>query len=142
VSLPAGSDGAPQGLEGGQPAGVQRLDKWLWFARLTKSRTLAAQLIESGKVRINRAKAVKPSQTVKIGDVLTLAIRGGVEVVRVLSPGARRGPAPEARCLYEILSSTHGRLKAEADMGKRDPGSGRPTKRERRLTDQLKDQDE
>jgi ribosome-associated heat shock protein Hsp15 len=83
---------------------VQRLDKWLWFARIVKSRTLAAQLVQDGKVRINRAKVAKPAQTVRPDDVLTISIRGGVQVLRVIAPGARRGPPAEARLLYELLS--------------------------------------
>jgi ribosome-associated heat shock protein Hsp15 len=87
-----------------QAAGTQRIDKWLWFARIIKSRTLAAQLVVEGKVRVNRVKAVKPSQTVRAGDVLTLTLRGRVDIVRVLAPGERRGPPDEARRLYDVLS--------------------------------------
>ena len=89
-------------------AAAQRLDKWLWFARITKSRTLAAQLVVDGKVRVNRTKAAKASQTVRSGDVLTIALRGHVQVLRVLAPGLRRGPPPEARQLYEVVSSVGG----------------------------------
>lgn len=85
-------------------AGTQRVDKWLWFARIVKSRTQAAQLVDDGKVRINRVKAVKPGQTVKIGDVLTIAVRGRIEVLRILVPGERRGPPAEARQLYEPVT--------------------------------------
>jgi len=87
---------------------VQRLDKWLWFARIVKSRTLAAQLVEDGKVRINRAKVAKPAQAVRPNDVLTIVIRGRVQVIRVVAPGARRGPPAEARLLYELLSPPSG----------------------------------
>jgi ribosome-associated heat shock protein Hsp15 len=87
-----------------QAAGTQRIDKWLWFARIIKSRTQAADLVVEGKVRINRVKASKPSQTVRAGDVLTLALRGRVDILRVLAPGERRGPPDEARRLYEVLS--------------------------------------
>jgi ribosome-associated heat shock protein Hsp15 len=87
-----------------QAAGTQRIDKWLWFARIIKSRTLAAQLVVEGKVRINRVKATKPSQSVRAGDVLTLTLRGRVDILRVLAPGERRGPPEEARRLYEVLS--------------------------------------
>jgi ribosome-associated heat shock protein Hsp15 len=79
----------------------QRLDKWLWFARILKTRTLAAQLIEGGKVRVNRVRVVKPSHSVQQGDVLTIALRGHVLVLRILAGGTRRGPPPEARLLYE-----------------------------------------
>ena len=122
-------------------AETQRLDKWLWFARVTKSRTLAAQLVQDGKVRVNRAKAAKPSHTVRSGDVLTIALRGNVEVLKVLAPGARRGPPSEARLLYEVLSSVAGRSPAQLGAADRDRGTGRPTKRERRLTDRLTEQD-
>jgi ribosome-associated heat shock protein Hsp15 len=117
-------------------AETQRLDKWLWFARITKSRTLAAQLIQDGKVRVNRTKAAKPSHSVRSGDVLTIVIRGNVEVVKVLAPGARRGPAPEARLLYELVSDSNKSIGQPGAAG-RVPGTGRPTKRERRLTDRL-----
>lgn len=87
-----------------QPPGTQRVDKWLWFARIAKSRTLAAQLVADGKVRINRVRTAKPSQTVKVGDVLTVTVRGRVDIFRVLAPGERRGPPVEARGLYEVLT--------------------------------------
>jgi ribosome-associated heat shock protein Hsp15 len=125
----------PSAREQDDPTGTQRLDKWLWFARVTKSRTLAAQLVLDGKVRVNRAKATKPSQSVRRGDVLTLAVRGKVEVLRVVAAGARRGPPAEARQLYEALSSTGGHPRE--DIAPREPGAGRPTKRDRRLTDRL-----
>ena len=93
---------------GDDPAGrdeaeVQRLDKWLWFSRMLKSRTLAAQLVTDGKVRINRARVTKPSHALRKGDVLTIAMRGNVKILKVLAPGHRRGPPPEARLLYEIV---------------------------------------
>jgi ribosome-associated heat shock protein Hsp15 len=119
---------------------TQRLDKWLWFARITKSRTLAAHLVQDGKVRVNRTKAAKPSLTVRSGDVLTIAVRGSVEVLRVLGPGARRGPPAEARLLYEVLSSAGG-SPGPSSVGARARGTGRPTKLERRLTDRLTEQD-
>ena len=87
---------------------MQRLDKWLWFARIVKSRTLAAQLVQDGKVRVNRTKVAKPAQTVRADDVLTIVIRGNVQVLKVVAPGARRGPPAEARLLYEVLSRRMG----------------------------------
>jgi ribosome-associated heat shock protein Hsp15 len=124
---------------GGAPAAVQRLDKWLWFARIVKSRTLAAQMVQDGKVRVNRAKVAKPAQTVRPDDVLTIAIRGNIQVVKVLAPGARRGPPAEARQLYELLSAPDGSAAAapSAGSGERTRGTGRPSKRDRRLTDRL-----
>lgn len=86
----------------------QRLDKWLWFARVVKSRTLAAELVVLGKVRVNRVRAVKASQTLRPGDVVTLVLAGRVLILKVLAPGVRRGPAAEARRLYEPLSAPLG----------------------------------
>jgi ribosome-associated heat shock protein Hsp15 len=83
----------------------QRIDKWLWFARIVKTRSLAAALVSGGKVRVNRQKIAKPSHPVAPGDVLTIALRGHVRVLRLLDPGTRRGPAPEARLLYEDLAA-------------------------------------
>lgn len=82
---------------------AQRIDKWMWFARLVKTRTLAAKLVEGGAVRVNRQKVAKPSHPVAPGDVLTVAVHGTVKVVRVEAIGSRRGPAPEARLLYADL---------------------------------------
>jgi ribosome-associated heat shock protein Hsp15 len=120
---------------------TQRLDKWLWFARVTKSRNLAAQLVQDGKVRVNRTKVAKPSHTVRSGDVLTIAVRGSVEVLKVLAPGVRRGPPPEARQLYHVVSSVSGGSSARAGPDTRVQGANRPTKRERRLAERLAKQD-
>jgi len=83
----------------------QRIDKWLFFARVVKSRSLAAKLAQSGRVRVNREKIDQASQLVRPGDVLTITLDRRVLVYRVLSPGLRRGPAEEARTLYEDLTS-------------------------------------
>jgi ribosome-associated heat shock protein Hsp15 len=122
-------------------AAAQRLDKWLWFSRVLKSRTLAAELVTEGKVRVNRTRVTKPSQSIRAGDVLTIALRGRVQVLRVLAPGERRGPAADARLLYEVISTgaPEGSQVAEnaAPVAQRAPGSGRPSKRDRRQTDRL-----
>jgi len=81
----------------------QRLDRWLWFSRLVRSRTSAAQLVADGKVRVNRVRTLKSSHAVHPGDVLTLALRGQIRVVKVVDCGKRRGPPLEARSLYETL---------------------------------------
>lgn len=127
-------DEAPLG--GGQ----QRLDKWLWFARILKSRTLAAAAVGEGKVRVNKVRAAKPAQTIKPGDVLTIALREKVLIVKVILPGTRRGPATEARTLYEDLTPPPAPRSPVPMHAQRAPGSGRPSKRERRLTDNLKGQ--
>lgn len=114
------------------PEGRQRLDKWLWYARLAKTRTLAQKLSVSGHVRINRDRIDSASHPVKTGDVLTVALAGGVRVLKILATGERRGPATEARLLYEDLSPPTPRAV---------PGQGaggiRPTKRERRVLDRF-----
>ncbi|MCV2868388.1 RNA-binding S4 domain-containing protein [Defluviimonas sp. WL0002] len=82
-----------------------RLDKWLWQARFFKSRTLAAGRVCAGAVRVNGERASKPAHPIAAGDVLTFAQGGAVRVVRVLAIGARRGPAAEARLLYDDLDA-------------------------------------
>ena len=81
----------------------QRLDKWLWCARFLKARSDCARLIEGGLVRINRQPTDKPHARLRPGDVVTLPLRGDVLVVRVLALALRRGPAPEARALYQTI---------------------------------------
>jgi ribosome-associated heat shock protein Hsp15 len=120
--------------------GRQRLDKWLFFARVVKSRTLAAKLAAAGRVRINRDKATQAADPVKPGDVLTITLERRILVWRVLDAGTRRGPAEEARGLYEDLSPPAAAPDSPADEAappQRDAGAGRPTKRERRETDML-----
>ncbi len=83
----------------------QRLDKWLWFARVVKTRSLAAKLVTDGHVRVNSARVETAAKAVKPGDVVTVALERTVRVMKVLSAGDRRGPAPEAQGLYEDLSA-------------------------------------
>jgi ribosome-associated heat shock protein Hsp15 len=78
-----------------------RIDKWLWFARFFKSRSLAASVVEAGEVRLNGAPVVKTAQAVKVGDELVFPTGPKWHRVRVLALGDRRGPAPEAQGLYE-----------------------------------------
>ncbi len=121
--------------------GRQRIDKWLWFARLTKTRTLAQKLAISGRVRVNREKVDAASQLIKAGDVLTIAGDRDVRVLKVVAPGTRRGPAPEAQLLYEDLSPAPAEARAPGNAAApadRTPGSGRPTKRDRRAMDRLR----
>ena len=121
--------------------GRQRLDKWLFFARVVKSRSLSQKLIEAGGVRLNREKTLQPSQPVKAGDVLTITLDRRVLVYRILAPGERRGPAEEARTLFEDIAPPAPRAEVPPvpALPKRDAGSGRPTKKERRATDRLLD---
>lgn len=82
-----------------------RLDKWLWQARFFKTRSLAATVANKGKVRINRMLVTKPHYRVRPGDVLTFVQGRDIRVVRILALGERRGPAPEARTLYEDIGA-------------------------------------
>ena len=123
-----------------QAGGTQRIDKWLWFARVVKTRTLAAKLVTEGCVRLNRVKVEKPSATVRIGDVLTIAVHTRVRILKVINPGAKRGSAPEAALLFKDLTPpAEPMIKPPPGPADRDAGSGRPTKRERRQTDRLRD---
>lgn len=129
--------------DGGRQASTadsRRIDRWLWFARVVKSRTLAAGLVEAGRVRLNRQKVTKASQAVKPGDVLTITVGPGVRVLKIEAVGERRGPATAARELYEDLTPPPPPVEAtpEALSGERNSGSGRPTKRDRRMTERLK----
>jgi ribosome-associated heat shock protein Hsp15 len=124
--------------------GRQRIDKWLFFARVVKSRSLAAKLAVAGRVRINRDKASQAADLVKPGDVLTITLDRRILIYKVLFTGTRRGPADEARTLYEDLSpppAPKEAAPANAILPLRDMGSGRPTKRERRETDRLRGKD-
>lgn len=132
-----------------EPVKGQRLDQWLWFARITKSRTLAQALIERGKVRVNTIKVVRASHGLNAGDTITFTDGPRVRIFTVKAFGARRGPAAEAQALYEELTPAADRTKStganKADTshltvsGVRQDGAGRPTKRERRATERLKD---
>jgi ribosome-associated heat shock protein Hsp15 len=88
----------------------QRLDKWLWFARFAKTRSLAAKLIASGFVRVNGQRAESAAKAVAVGDVITMALQRTTVVVRVAELGTRRGPAPEARLLYVDVERDDGAL--------------------------------
>ncbi len=83
----------------------QRLDKFLWHARVVKARTSAAQLVEKGHVRINGVRETAPGHAVKPGDVLTIALDRNVRVLKVIGFSERRGDASSARMLYEDLQS-------------------------------------
>jgi ribosome-associated heat shock protein Hsp15 len=95
----------------------QRLDKWLWFARFAKTRTLAAKLVTSGFVRLNGQRTDNAAKAIAIGDVITIALSRATLVVRVEALGERRGPAPEARQLYIDLSQDNAALVSDRDNG-------------------------
>jgi ribosome-associated heat shock protein Hsp15 len=92
----------------------QRLDKWLWCARFLKARAECARLVGEGGLRINRQPTDKPHARLRAGDVITLPLRGRVLVLQVLGLAARRGPASEARLLYqEIGERNNGAVPAD-----------------------------
>jgi ribosome-associated heat shock protein Hsp15 len=86
-----------------------RLDQWLWFARFAKSRSLAARLCAMGEVAINGVTVKKANQTVRVGDVVVVLHGGWQRTIRVSALGLRRGPAAEARTLYEEIEAARRR---------------------------------
>ncbi|MEK1893656.1 MAG: RNA-binding S4 domain-containing protein [Rhizobium sp.] len=117
----------------------QRIDKWLFFTRMVKSRSLAQSHIQSGHVRINGERALQPSQTIKAGDKVELALERRDVVLIVKSGGKRRGPYEEARLLYEDLTPPPDEAKrlTPYEQAIRATGAGRPTKKDRRAIDRL-----
>jgi len=83
----------------------QRLDKWLWFARMARTRTAAAQLVVDGHVRVNGQRITQAAKVVRPGDVLTVALPRDVKLLRIAATGERRGPYDEARRLYEDMTA-------------------------------------
>jgi ribosome-associated heat shock protein Hsp15 len=107
----------------------QRIDRWLWHARLVRTRPLAAILAASGHVRVNGQRVTAAARAVRIGDVLTVALPRAVRVVRVQAFAVRRAGARDAQMLYEDLTREDNFRQSGPvrEMG------GRPTRRERRL---------
>lgn len=128
-----------------EPIRKERLDRFLFFSRALKSRTLAQKVIETGAIRINSERTIRSDHKVGAGDVLTMTLHERIVIWRILDCGTRRGPAAEAQGLYEDLSPPAlpraERSPYEAAIAPRDEGAGRPTKRERRLTDKLRGED-
>lgn len=126
----------------------QRIDKWLWHARIVKTRTLATRLAASGRMRVNRRRTVRASHTVRPGDVLTFVHGRQVRVLRILALAERRGPAPDGRALYDDLAppvrekspgrpATGAISVTQGPVATRPRGAGRPTKRDRRAIESL-----
>lgn len=114
-----------------QPTDTLRIDKWLWYARFFKTRSLSARVVTGGKLRVNQLIVKKASATVKIGDVLTFAQEKDIRVIKIIALGHRRGPANEAQDLYEDLAPIEAKPKI-VENNPRFEGGGRPTSRERR----------
>jgi len=120
-----------------------RLDKWLWYARFFKTRALATKAIAGGRFRLDGEVMSKPHRAAQPGQVLTFMQGDRVRVIRIVELGSRRGPATEAMLLYEDLSPEvskreSGAEKAAPVFESRERGTGRPTKRDRRATQNLK----
>ena len=115
-----------------------RLDKWLWYARFFKTRSLATKACTAGGLRVDGAPVSKANSKVKIGDVLTFPQGRHIRVVKVLGLGTRRGPAVEAQALYEDLKPPAKDNKLPSDaQAERPRGAGRPTKKDRRAFERL-----
>ncbi|MBW8320150.1 MAG: RNA-binding S4 domain-containing protein [Arenimonas sp.] len=117
----------------------QRIDKWLFFARVTKSRSLAQERVSGGHVRVNGQIVRQSSHLIGPGDRIEVALQKRDIVLLVVKPGERRGPFEQARLLYEDITpppSEEDKL-GLLDQATRLPGSGRPTKKERRAIDRL-----
>ncbi|MBI3451409.1 MAG: RNA-binding S4 domain-containing protein [Rhodospirillales bacterium] len=120
---------------------TQRLDKWLWCARFFRSRSLAARLCNEGRLRIAGRVVAKAHYALKPGDVLTFPYGTDIRVVRVATLAKRRGPAAEARGLYEDLALAMEKAAdpaADPAIAVRESGAGRPTKAERRALERLR----
>ncbi len=121
-----------------------RIDKWLWYARFFKTRSLATKLVASGKLRLDGEVMSKPHRHIQIGQILTFPQANHIRVIRIDMVGTRRGSASEAAELYTDLSPLDIKKSKDdkalpADFEKRNPGAGRPTKKDRRITQKLKD---
>jgi ribosome-associated heat shock protein Hsp15 len=113
----------------------QRIDKWLWHARVVRTRSAAAALVASGHVRLNAQRIDAASRAVKAGDVVTVALDRSVRILKVVGFSERRGDATAARPLYEDL--TPPAEPAQPTAAPRSPGSARPTKRDRRTMERF-----
>ncbi len=114
----------------------QRVDKWLWAARLFKTRALAAKACSAGHVHVN-GQAAKPAKPVRPGDRIEAVTPGGPRIVEVRALAEKRGPAAAARTLYDDHTPPPPPPGPEP-FGRRERGSGRPTKRDRRVLARLR----
>ena len=115
-----------------------RVDKWLWYARFFKTRSLATKICNAGKLRSSGENVSKAHHKVKPGDVLTFHQGRHVRVVKVVALAKRRGPASEAEALYEDLKPPTPEARLPRTPAARAPGTGRPTKQDRRALEKLR----
>ena len=122
-----------------EPVQSVRVDKWLWAARVFKTRSLAADACDGGKVDVND-QAVKPAKGLRPGDLIRMTLpQGRNRVLKVSALGDRRSPPAMTRTLYEDLTPPEPPRARWAALPARPPGAGRPTKRERRALDRLRE---
>ena len=116
-----------------------RIDKWLWYGRFFKSRSIASRFIAKRRVRLNSRRINKSSQLLKIGDILTFSIGAKLLIIKVVGLGSRRGPNKEANMLYLDITPTvplcNKSNTIQGPLRVHKAGSGRPTKRDRRAID-------
>ena len=120
----------------------QRIDKWLWHARVLRTRSAAAELVNSGVVRLNGERVTAPSRLVRADDVITVALDRQVRIMKVVGFTERRGGAEAGRVLYADLTPLTAPRGESPKVAAREAGSGRPTKRDRRYIDRLLDEDQ
>jgi ribosome-associated heat shock protein Hsp15 len=120
----------------------QRIDKWLWHARVVRTRSAAAALAASGHVRVNGQRIDAASRAVRVGDVLTVALDRTVRVMKVKDFADRRGGPQAAQGLYEDLAAATQPAPLTDSLPQRDRGAGRPSKRDRRELDRLRGSDD
>ena len=115
-----------------------RVDKWLWAARVFKTRSLASTACDGGKVDVND-EAAKPARRVRVGDLIRVTLpRGRRRILKVAAVGDRRGSAEAAKVLFEDLTPPEPPRARQAPSPRRAPGAGRPTKRDRREIEHLR----
>jgi ribosome-associated heat shock protein Hsp15 len=115
----------------------QRIDKWLWHARVVRTRTAAAMLAAAGHVRVNGQRINAPSRVVRRDDVVTVALDRTVRVLKIVDFAERRGSSDDARSLWQDVGPPAGHQRPEPPPAGRAPGAGRPTKHERRKLNQF-----
>lgn len=114
-----------------------RIDKWLWAARMFKTRSMATAACDAGHVKLN-GQSSKASKMVKAGDMLDVVTPGGKKNLEVVALNDKRGPATAARELYLDHTPPEPKIPAAMQDGLRERGAGRPSKRERRELNRLK----
>ncbi len=122
---------------------VQRIDRWLWHARFFKTRTLASKFVSDGNVRVTRGdlttRAEKPSFAIRTSDILIFTQNEFLRIIKILDCALRRGPASQARLLYEDQSPPPPpKQERPPPTFEREKGAGRPTKKDRRAIEAIK----